>query len=186
MFFYSFKASSRSSFISFSKRNRKLLVAKSSTRISKKSLTMTLDLCIFIWKLLQMSYLSFYHFGIFYQFLSDFIDFIIDLSRNTVWPQDSGFRKFAKLTIFGIFAELLSTQIVNVARFACNVELDFFYDFQTLFYCSSKASGAKYQKVSSVLPLRALANRLSHPQPWKMHSAGRSAIYGLRSAHLSF
>ena len=103
MFFYSFKASSRSSFISFSKRNRKLLVAKSSTRISKKIWIMTLDLCIFIWKLLQMSYLSFYHFGIFYQFLSDFMDFIIDLSGNTVWPQDSGFQKFAKLTIFGIF-----------------------------------------------------------------------------------
>ena len=76
-----------------------------------------------------MSYLSFYYFGIFYQFLSDFMDFIIDLSGNTVWPQDSGFQKFAKLTIFGIFAELLSTQIVNVARFACNVELDLLYDF---------------------------------------------------------
>ena len=33
---------------------------------------------------------------------------------------------------FGIFNELLATQIVNVARFARNVEWDFFCDFQTL------------------------------------------------------
>ena len=33
---------------------------------------------------------------------------------------------------FGIFSELLSTQNVNVARFARNVEWDFFCDFQTL------------------------------------------------------
>ena len=33
---------------------------------------------------------------------------------------------------FGIFNELLSTQNVNVARFARNVEWDFFCDFQTL------------------------------------------------------
>ena len=39
------------------------------------------------------------------------------------------FSGFKKLTIFGIFN--LSTQIVNVARFARNVEYDFFYDFQT-------------------------------------------------------
>ena len=36
-----------------------------------------------------------------------------------------------KLTIFGIFNELLSTQNVNVARFARNIEWDFFCDFQT-------------------------------------------------------
>ena len=43
-----------------------------------------------------------------------------------------GFQKLAKLTIFGIFDELLSTQNVNVARFARNVECDFLGDFQTL------------------------------------------------------
>ena len=32
---------------------------------------------------------------------------------------------------FGIFNELLSTQNVNIARFARNVECDFFCDFQT-------------------------------------------------------
>ena len=42
------------------------------------------------------------------------------------------FKKSPKLTIFGIFNELLSTQNVNVARFARNVEWDFFCDFQTL------------------------------------------------------
>ena len=38
-----------------------------------------------------------------------------------------------KLTFFGIFQKLLSTQIVNVARFARN----FFCDFQTLFSVNS-------------------------------------------------
>ena len=42
--------------------------------------------------------------------------------------------QFAKLIIFGIFYELLSTQNVNVARFARNVEWDFFCDFQTPYY----------------------------------------------------
>ena len=32
---------------------------------------------------------------------------------------------------FGIFYELLSTKIVNVARFARNIKCDFFYNFQT-------------------------------------------------------
>ena len=41
------------------------------------------------------------------------------------------FKNSPKLTIFGIFNELLSTQIINVARFARNVECDFFRDFQT-------------------------------------------------------
>ena len=39
---------------------------------------------------------------------------------------------FVKLTIFGIFDGLLSTQSVKVARFACNVEWDFFCDFQEI------------------------------------------------------
>ena len=37
-----------------------------------------------------------------------------------------------KLIIFGIFNDFLSTQNVNVARFARNFECDFLYDFQTL------------------------------------------------------
>ena len=36
-----------------------------------------------------------------------------------------------QMTIFGIFNELLSTQNVNIARFARNVEWDFFCNFQT-------------------------------------------------------
>ena len=36
-----------------------------------------------------------------------------------------------KFTIFGVFNELLSTQNVNEARFARNVECDFLCDFQT-------------------------------------------------------
>ena len=47
------------------------------------------------------------------------------------------FKNSSKWTIFGIFNELLSTQFVNVARFARNVELDFLCDFQTpLLYMS--------------------------------------------------
>ena len=42
------------------------------------------------------------------------------------------FKNSPKWTIFGIFDELLATQNVNVARFARNVECDFFSDFQTL------------------------------------------------------
>ena len=53
------------------------------------------------------------------------------MSGNTVWPQASGFQKLAKIDHFGIFNELLSTQNVNVARFARNVEWDFFCEFQT-------------------------------------------------------
>ena len=48
------------------------------------------------------------------------------------------FQKFAKLAIFGNFNELLSTQNVNVARFAR--ECDFFCDFQTLCKGADKAT----------------------------------------------
>ena len=41
------------------------------------------------------------------------------------------FKNSPKWTIFGIFNQLLSTQNVNVARLARNVEWDFFCDFQT-------------------------------------------------------
>ena len=43
----------------------------------------------------------------------DFHQFLYDLSGITIWPQASGFQKLVKLTIFGIFDE-----IVKVARFA--------------------------------------------------------------------
>ena len=49
-----------------------------------------------------------------------------DLSGNTVWPQASGSQKLANLDHFGIFNYFLSTQNVNVARLARNVEWDFF------------------------------------------------------------
>ena len=42
------------------------------------------------------------------------------------------FQKLAKMDFFGTFNELLSTQIVNVARFARNVECYFLDDFQPL------------------------------------------------------
>ena len=42
------------------------------------------------------------------------------------------FKNSAKLTILGGFDELLSTQNVNVGRYARNVEWDLICDFQTL------------------------------------------------------
>ena len=41
------------------------------------------------------------------------------------------FKNSPKLTIFGLFDELLSTQNINLARFARNLEWAFFCDFQT-------------------------------------------------------
>ena len=63
-------------------------------------------------------------------FSTNFCPIKVYLSGNTVRPQASGFQKLAKIDPFGIFNELLSTQNVNVARFARNVECDFFGDFQ--------------------------------------------------------
>ena len=40
------------------------------------------------------------------------------------------FSKSRQIVLFDIFNELLSTQKINVARFARNVERDFFWDFQ--------------------------------------------------------
>ena len=57
------------------------------------------------------------------------------LSTHTLFknhPKCRIFQNLAKLTIFGIFNELFSTQNVNVAHFARNVECDFLGDFQTL------------------------------------------------------
>ena len=45
-----------------------------------------------------------------------------ELSGNTIWPQALAFQKLAKLTIFGMFDELLSSE---------NIEWDFFCDLQT-------------------------------------------------------
>ena len=59
-----------------------------------------------------------------------------DLSGNTVWLQAFGFQNLAKMDQFWHFNHLWSTQNVNVARFACNVECDFFCDFQTL-WCNT-------------------------------------------------
>ena len=67
------------------------------------------------------------------EFFTNFCPIKIDLPGNTVWPQASGFQKLAKIDIFWHFLlPLLSTQNVNVARSARNVECDFFCDFQTL------------------------------------------------------
>ena len=52
---------------------------------------------------------------------------------------------------FGIFNELLSTQNVNVARFARNVEWDFFCDFQTLCEVCPKFNDEDQEKTAYFL-----------------------------------
>ena len=80
-----------------------------------------------MFKITQNDTFEFLNFGIFRQLCP----IKIDVSGNTVWSQASGFQKLLKMTILGILNELLSTQYVNVARFARNIEWDFFCDFQT-------------------------------------------------------
>ena len=68
----------------------------------------------------------------FLAFSTNFCPIKSDLSGNTVLTANFRFFKNSpKWTIFGLFNELLSTQNVNVARFARNVEWDFSFDFQT-------------------------------------------------------
>ena len=91
-------------------------------------------------KSLNMSHLSFSILA----FSTIFCPIKIDLSGNTVWPQALDFQKLAKLAIFGIFDELLSTQNVNKARFARNVECDFLAIFK---HCAFKT------KTKKILPM---------------------------------
>ena len=59
------------------------------------------------------------HFGIpILAFYTNFCPNKSYLSCNTVWPQVSGIQKLAKMDYFLYFIYLLSTQNVNVARFA--------------------------------------------------------------------
>ena len=69
----------------------------------------------------------------------------------------------SKWTIFGIFNQLLSTQNVNVARFARNVECDFFCDFQTLWIFQVRR-GAKLRYASLTYPK-------GHPYPHDARSS---------------
>ena len=86
---------------------------------------------LIVWKSSKMSYLNFSILVL--AVGTNFFPIKIDLSGNTVWPS---FKSLPNWTIFGIFNEFLTTQNVNIARFACNAEWDFFCDFQTLCkYC---------------------------------------------------
>ena len=81
-----------------------------------------------VWKSPKMSHLNFWNLA----FSNHFCPIKSCLSGNTVWVVASVCEKLAKLSIFGIFIELLSTQNRNVACFARNVECDFFCYFPTL------------------------------------------------------
>ena len=76
------------------------------------------------WKITQNVAYKFFNLGI----SINFCPIKSDLSGNTAKLQ--GFKNSPKLTIFGLFNELLSTQNVNVFRFARNVECDFFGIFK--------------------------------------------------------
>ena len=68
---------------------------------------------------------AFLIFGLFHQFCP----IENDLSGNTIWSPASVFQKLAKLSLFGIFNELLSIWNVNVARFARKVDETFSVTF---------------------------------------------------------
>ena len=63
------------------------------------------------------------------------------------------FQNSPKLTIFGIFDKLMSTKNVHGARFACNVEWDFFYYFQTQWIDLLKAPFSFWNWILNFLPL---------------------------------
>ena len=63
------------------------------------------------------------------------------------------FKNSSNWTIFAIFDEFLSTQNVNVARFARNVECDFLADFQTLCEMNPNEFLAVYLALISLLML---------------------------------
>ena len=71
------------------------------------------------------------------------------------------FKNSPKLTIFGIFKELLSTQTLNLARFVRNIDLDFFCNFQTPCHCSLFLERLENEKV----PWR----RQNHFSDYKIH-----------------
>ena len=94
-----------------------------------------------------------YYFWHFLTFFDIFCPIEIDLSGNFVWVLFSGFQKLAKLVIFGIFNELLSTHNVNVAHFARNNECDFLGDFETLCFfpfCKYNESKSKVWKQEEI------------------------------------
>ena len=78
-------------------------------------------------KLLKMSHLNFWiwHFPPIFVFLK--LTCLVTLLDRKLQV----FKNSPNWTIFGIFNQLLSTQNVNVARYARNVECDFFCNFQT-------------------------------------------------------
>ena len=80
-----------------------------------------------VWKLLKMSHLNFWHFPSIFVLLK--LTCLVTLFDRKLQV----FKNSTKWTIFGIFNQLLSTRNVNAA---CNVEWDFFCDFQTPWYTS--------------------------------------------------
>ena len=89
------------------------------------------------------------------------------------------FSKLSNWTTFGIFNELLSTQNVNVARIARNVEWDFFCDFQTPW-------GMQFSIIQSSCNLLSKKFSLSYAVVfgevvWSLHEEQRSCVNFLLS-----
>ena len=85
-----------------------------------------LDIRHNVWKSLKMSHLIF----LILAFSTNFFVLLELTCLVTLFNQKfQVFKKSPSSPIFGIFNELLSTQNANVARFARNVECDFFCDF---------------------------------------------------------
>ena len=85
------------------------------------------------------------HFIFILAFSTNFCPIKTDPSGNTFWPKFQVFKNSPKGTIF---EKLLSTQNVNVACFARNVEWDFFCDFQTPWIPSQTKCSDSYRWAS--------------------------------------
>ena len=71
-----------------------------------------------VWKLLKMSHLT----SSTIVFSTNFCPIKMTSLVTLFFPQALSFQKLAKIDHFGIFNQLLSTQNVNVARFARNIK----------------------------------------------------------------
>ena len=80
------------------------------------------------------------------------------------------FKNSPKWTIFGIFNLLLSTQNVNVARFARNVDWDFFCDFKHRVVEVVEMHLFPRFYLSSILSISSFILKISFPKVESKHS----------------
>ena len=78
----------------------------------------------------------------------------LKITKNVAFEKSP---KSPKSAFLGIFNELLATQNVNVARFARNVECDFFCDFHPLCTCVTNFSKPSLTEVEVAMEKMAAA-----------------------------